>query len=158
GPDPAAVGDAPMGDRVGPEIALRTGVPADAAATRQGLCAMLHELRSARCPVLIVGQGVRRCSNPQAVLDFARALGLPMMTDISACSEVPNDDPLYLGILGVAGHPSAHRYLRDRADLVVVVGSGLNAMTRGPLIGDPLEIGAKTILAVNIDIGELSRA
>jgi acetolactate synthase I/II/III large subunit len=157
GPDAAAAGDATT-DRVHPEIALRSGVPADAAATRQGLCAMLSELRSARCPVLIVGQGVRRCSDPQAVLDFARALGLPMMTDMSARGEVPNDDPLYLGMLGVAGHPSAHRYLRDRADLLVVVGSGLNSMTRGPLAGDPLDIGAKTILAVNIDIGELSRA
>jgi acetolactate synthase I/II/III large subunit len=149
GPDPAAAD---------PDIALRVGVPADAAAARQGLCAMLHELRSARCPVLLVGQGVRRCSDPQAVLDFAHALGLPMMTDISARGEVPNDDPLYLGMLGVAGHPSAHRYLRDHADLVVVVGSGLNAMTRGVLAGDPLDIGAKTILAVNIDMGELSRA
>jgi acetolactate synthase I/II/III large subunit len=158
GPDTAPIADPPIGDQVRPEIALRVGVPPDAAATRQGLCAMLRELRSARSPVLIVGQGVRRCSDPRAVLDFAHALGLPMMTDLSARGEVPNDDPLYLGMLGVAGHPSAHRYLRDRADLLLVVGSGLNAMTRGPLAGDPLDIGAKTILAVNIDMGELSRA
>ena len=158
GPDTDEEDDAAIGDRVRPEIVLRAGVSADAAATRLGLCAILRELRSARCPVLIVGQGVRRCSDSQAVLDFARALNLPMMSDMSARGEVPNDDPLYLGMLGVAGHPSAHRYLRDQADLLVLVGSGLNAMTRGPLAGDPRDIGAKTILGVNIDIGELSRA
>jgi len=91
------------------------------------------------------------------VIEFARAVRLPMMTDVSARGEVPNDDPLYFGLLGVAGHPSAHSYLRDHADLLLIVGSGLNAMTRGPLVGDPLDIGTKKMIAVNIDMGELSR-
>ncbi|HUL68085.1 MAG TPA: thiamine pyrophosphate-binding protein [Burkholderiaceae bacterium] len=140
------------------ELALQVGFPGDPEAAREALGAMLDALRKARAPVLVVGQGVRRCSNPAAVIDFARALQLPMVTDMSARGEVPNDDRLYLGMLGVAGHPSAHAYLRDQADLLLVVGSGLNAMTRGPLVEDPVEISAKKILAVNIDMGELRRA
>lgn len=158
GPDPDTGRDAPNDGGVRPDIAVRAGVPPDAATTRRAMCAMLRELRSARCPVLVVGQGLRRCSDPSVVLEFAHALGLPMVTDMSARGEVPNDDPLYLGMLGVAGHPSAHRYLRDHADVVAVVGSGLNSMTRGPLVGDTHDIGEKTIMAVNVDIGELNRA
>jgi acetolactate synthase-1/2/3 large subunit len=138
-------------------VYLRAGAPPDPDTVGRGLRTLLDELRVARHPVLIVGQGVRRCSNPAAVLTFARALRLPMMTDLSARAEVPNDDPLYLGMLGVAGHPSAHHYLRDRADLLLVVGSGLNAMTRGPFLGDPRDVAPKKILAVNIDVGELTR-
>jgi len=139
------------------DIRLRAGVDANPKAVREGLIALLSELRQARHPVLLVGQGVRRCSNPQAVIEFARTVGLPIVTDMSARGDVPNDDPLYLGMLGAAGHPSAHRYLRDQADLIFIVGSGLNAMTRAPLLGDSLEIVGKKLLAVNIDLGELSR-
>jgi acetolactate synthase-1/2/3 large subunit len=151
------LGDGLLSEGKPVEIRLRPGGRADPAAVGRGLRALLDGLRSAHHPVLIVGQGVRRCSNPAAVIDFARAVRLPMMTDLSARAEVPNDDPLYLGMLGVAGHPSAHGYLRDRVDLLFVVGTGLNAMTRGPLSGDPVDIMPKQIVAVNIDMGELSR-
>src|SRR5262245_14224599 len=159
GPDEAALppdprsGQAPLVR----QVALRAGVTRNPEAARRSLADILSALREARHPVLIVGQGIRRCSNPAAVIEFARALRLPMMTDMSARGEVPNDDPLYLGMLGVAGHSSAHAYLRDRADLLFIVGSGLNAMTRGPLMGDSLDVRTKKILAVNIDLGELYR-
>src|SRR5262249_47301469 len=160
GPPPmvdAAAQDAPR-DPFQPRLVIRPQAPADANAAPGPMRAFLEDLRGARHPVLIVGQGVRRCSDPAAVIEFARAVRLPMMTDVSARGEVPNDDPLYFGLLGVAGHPSAHAYLRDHADLLLIVGSGLNAMTRGPLMSDPVDIGTKKIIAVNIDMGELSRA
>src|SRR5438132_1184111 len=53
------------------EVRLGPGVPANRDVVRRGLLALLAALRSARSPVLIVGQGVRRCSNPAAVIDFA---------------------------------------------------------------------------------------
>ena len=153
-PQPGAVALASQPAR----LRFGAGVPANPHAVRRGLIAMLQDLHDARHPVLIVGQGVRRCSNPAVVIEFARAVRLPMMTDLSASGEVPNDDPLYLGMLGVAGHPSAHHYLRDRADLLFLVGFGFNAMTRAPFLGDPRDITSKKLLAVNIDMGELSRA
>jgi acetolactate synthase I/II/III large subunit len=144
GPDPPITGINARATRFPPETILRQVAHPNPQIVREWLLAILDELRSARHPVLVVGQGVRRCSNPDAVLEFARAVRLPMMTDVSARAEVPNVDPLYLGMLGVAGHPSAHSYLRDRADLLFIVGSGFNAMTRGPLLGDPLDINEKS--------------
>lgn len=111
-------------------------------------------LTAARHPVLILGQGVRRCSDPRAVAEFAGKAGIPVVTTMSARAEFPNDDPLYLGIMGVAGHPSVHAFLKEQADLFVVVGAGLNFMTRHPLGSIPPD---RKIAVVNIDPESIGR-
>jgi acetolactate synthase I/II/III large subunit len=130
--------------------AMRPG-PVDRDAAR----ALLAEVRAARRPVLIYGQGVRRSSDPAAVGDFARALRIPVASTMSARGEFDNEDPLYLGMLGAAGHPSVHDYVNDRADLLIVVGACLDVMSRGPIASQGL--GEKRIVAVNVDAGELER-
>jgi acetolactate synthase-1/2/3 large subunit len=115
---------------------------------------LFEEICRANNPVLILGHGVRRCSNPQAVVNFARSVGLPVVTTLSGRGEFPNDDPLYLGTLGVAGHPSAHAYLKDQADLLIFVEADLNIMTRQPLDSALVD---KQIVVVNIDAGDFTR-
>ena len=115
---------------------------------------LFEEICRAKNPVLLMGHGVRRCSDPQAVVNFARSVGLPVVTTLSGRGEFPNDDPLYLGMLGVAGHPSAHAYLKEQADLLIVVGADLNIMTRQPLGATLVD---KKIAVVNIDVGEITR-
>ncbi len=115
---------------------------------------LFEAMSRANNPVLLMGHGVRRCSDPQAVVNFARSAGLPVVTTLSGRGEFPNDDPLYLGMLGVAGHPSAHAYLKDQADLLIVVGADLNIMTRQPLGATLVD---KKIAVVNIDVGEITR-
>lgn len=115
---------------------------------------LFEEICRAKNPVLLIGHGVRRCSDPQAVVNFARSVGLPVVTTLSGRGEFPNDDPLYLGMLGVAGHPSAHAYLKEQADLLIVVGAGLNIMTRQPLGCALID---KKIAVVNVDVGEITR-
>ncbi|OZM70994.1 acetolactate synthase [Amycolatopsis antarctica] len=115
--------------------------------------ALFDVVRSARRPVLLVGHGVRRGGDPGAVTRFAQAAGVPTATTMSARAEFPNEDPLFLGVAGLPGHPSAHEAIRD-ADLVVVAGAGLNAMTRGPLG----ELPGGQVAVVNIDPGEAQRS
>jgi len=117
--------------------------------------ALFERLRDARHPVLMLGTGVERSTDPDAVRAFAKAAGVPVVTTMASLGSFPHRDPLFLGSVGLAGHPSAHTYLNDRADLIVAVGSGLNLMTRGP-IGRALE-GAD-IAVVNIDAGEACRS
>jgi acetolactate synthase-1/2/3 large subunit len=124
--------------------------PVDAAA----LPALFEALRSARRPVLLLGTGVERSSDPDAVRRFAVAAGLPVMTTMASTGAFPNEHPLYLGAVGAAGHPSAHAYLNDAADLIVAVGTGLDAMTRSP-IGRAL--GRARLAVVNIDAAQIRR-
>ncbi|XXX79069.1 thiamine pyrophosphate-binding protein [Sorangium sp. So ce134] len=91
---------------------------------------LLEAIRSARRPLLLIGQGARRSDDGGAVEAFARATGIPVVTTMSARGDFPNDDRLYLGTIGAAGHPSAHAYLRDEADLIIAAGATLDIMTR----------------------------
>jgi acetolactate synthase-1/2/3 large subunit len=116
--------------------------------------ALLERLRQARRPVMIVGSGVARCSNPGAVVRFARECGVPVVTTIGDPGAFPNDEPRYLGTIGVAGHPSAHRYLNEEADLIVAVGSGLDVMTRAPITA---ALARVPVGVVNVDAGAILR-
>jgi acetolactate synthase-1/2/3 large subunit len=122
--------------------------PADAVAK------LFAAIRRAQAPVLLMGSGVDRCSDPGAVVAFARRLGIRAATTLASKGAFPNDDPLYLGTVGVAGEPSAHRFLKEQADLLVAVGTGLNVMTAQP-IREALR--PERLAVVNIDPGEVSR-
>ncbi len=111
-----------------------------------------NALQNAKAPVLVIGHGVRRSPSGSAVIQFATTTGIPVASTLSARGEYPNDADNYLGCIGVAGHPSVHRYINDKADLIVVVGSGLNIMTKGPL-GEALN--KKQVVFVNIDTAAL---
>jgi acetolactate synthase-1/2/3 large subunit len=116
--------------------------------------ALLERLRQARRPVLVMGSGVARCSNPGAVARFARDSGVPVVTTIGDPGAFGNDEPRYLGTIGVAGHPSAHRYLNEEADLIVAVGTGLDVMTRAPIAP---ALARVPVGVVNVDVGPILR-
>ncbi len=115
---------------------------------------LFNAVRSAEAPVLLLGSGVDRCSDPGAVVAFARRLGVRVATTLASKGAFPNDDPLYLGTVGVAGEPSAHQFLNEQADLLVAVGTGLNVMTAQPI---QQALQPDRLVVVNIDMGEVSR-
>lgn len=116
--------------------------------------ALFGAIRAAEAPVLLLGSGVNRCSQPGAVIDFARRLRVRAATTLAGKGTFPNDDPLYLGTVGVAGEPSAHRFLTEQADLIVAVGTGLNVMTAQPI---QQALQPDRLAVVNIDMGDVSR-
>lgn len=93
----------------------RRGVPdADSVAEAAAL------IRTARRPVLIVGQGAREAR--AAVTDLAERLGAPVLTTFRAKGLVADSHPLGAGVLGRSGTPVAS-WLMNEADLLVVVGA-----------------------------------
>ncbi len=123
-------------------------------APAEAVTRLFDAIRAAQAPVLLLGTGVDRCSDPDAVVGFARRLGIRAATTLASKGTFPNDDPLYLGTVGMAGEPSAHRFLKERADLIVAVGSGLNVMTTAPI---QQALDPERLAVVNIDMGEVSR-
>ena len=120
-----------------------------------GVVELFNRLREAERPVLMIGTGAARSLAPQAVASFAIEAGIPVVTTMGNTAAFPHEHPLYLGMVGVAGHPSAHDYLNQEADLIVAVGTGLNVLTRGP-IGTGLE--RADVAVVNVDAGEATRS
>lgn len=121
------------------------------------LLALLAAIRTAKRPVMIVGEGVERSSAEDAVSSFARDLGLPVATTMGSRGVLAHDHASNLGVLGVAGHPSVHDYLREECDLLFVVGTALDTMTRAPFAQDAVDLPAKRLIALDEDTHELRR-
>ena len=166
---------AALGGRPGPAVLLLTRdaydlevpprpawFPADLAqlarsapAPHERVVRLLELLRSARRPVIVLGSGASRSAEANAVVRFAIEARIPVVTTMATPGAFPNDHPLYLGTIGAAGHPSAHAYLNDRADVIVAVGTGLGAMIRQPIAKG---LGRCTVAVVNVDPGEICRS
>lgn len=116
--------------------------------------ALFNAICTAQVPVLLLGSGADRCSNPAAIAQFARRAGIRVATTISSKNSFPCDDPLFLGMVGVAGEPAAHRFLIEEADLIVGVGTDLNLMTSQPI---QAALQSERLACVNIDMAEVLR-
>ena len=94
-------------------------------------------LRTARRPLLVLGNGARLASAEARAL--AERLSLPVVVTGHAKGVFPETHPLYLGIVGVGQHPSVAEYLAEPLDVVCIVGSRLGEIaTNGwklPLAG-----------------------
>ncbi|MBT2383996.1 thiamine pyrophosphate-binding protein [Streptomyces sp. ISL-11] len=150
---PRDVFDLPVGPRPADWPADLSALLTPRAVDRHTVRPLFDALRAAHRPVLLIGHGVRRSGAADEITSFARRAGVPVAATMAARGEFPNDDPLFLGVAGAAGHPSAHTYLKE-SDLVVAVGTGLGVMTRAPL--GRLDPGRLAV--VNIDPGEAERA
>ena len=76
-------------------------------------------LRGATRPLVVAGGGVVAAAAERELLALARRLGAPVITTVMGRGAVPEDDPLWLGVLpnGRATGP-----VLERADVVLAVG------------------------------------
>jgi acetolactate synthase-1/2/3 large subunit len=77
----------------------------------------------AKRPLLVLGSGARNAT--AAAIEFAEKANAPVVVTAHAKGVFPETHPLYLGLIGNAGHPSAHEYVASRPDVVCVAGSRL---------------------------------
>jgi acetolactate synthase I/II/III large subunit len=84
-------------------------------------------LMKAERPCLLAGHGVALSGAEAALLAFAEAAHIPVMTSPKGKGAFPENHPLSLGVLGFGGHERAEKYLVSNAiDLLMVFGSSLN--------------------------------
>lgn len=84
-------------------------------------------LAQARRPAILAGHGVSLAGASEALVRFAHAARIPVMTSPKGKGVFPETDPLWLGVLGFGGHELAEKYLQSGAiDALMVVGSSLN--------------------------------
>jgi acetolactate synthase-1/2/3 large subunit len=84
-------------------------------------------LMKAERPCILAGHGVALSGAETALLQFAEAARVPVMTSPKGKGVFAEDHPLSLGVLGFGGHERAEKYLQSNAiDLLMVFGSSLN--------------------------------
>ncbi|MCZ0938125.1 MAG: thiamine pyrophosphate-binding protein [Caldilineaceae bacterium] len=93
-------------------------VRADAAAIGQAAEALHH----ATHPIIVAGYGAVLSDAGPEIRELAELLGAPVATSYAAKGIVSEDHAQSVGNLGWLGHPSAHEYIREYADVVLAVG------------------------------------
>jgi acetolactate synthase-1/2/3 large subunit len=114
-----------------PARSVRAARPARRVTSRpvdmNAIASTVELLANARRPCLLAGHGVELAGASDALLQFARAARVPVMTSPKGKGVFPETDPLSIGVLGFGGHERAEKYLQSgEIDLLLVVGSSLN--------------------------------
>ena len=91
---------------------------------------MLNEYQH---PLLMVGEGADRELSNVALQQFIKKTNIAVATTLGDISAINPSAKQYLGCVGVAGHPSVHRYIEEKVDLVIAVGTALDVMTIAPV-------------------------
>lgn len=103
-------------------------------------------LVSAKCPVILAGQGVLYAEASAELVALAELLQAPVMTTVDGKSAFPEDHALALGSGGNTFTGQGRHFLYTKADLILGIGTGLN---RHPLTTPPLPKGVPIIHATN---------
>lgn len=85
-------------------------------------------IKNAKHPMIIVGGGVTYSESAKAVLDLAQKHNIPIGETQAGKGQIPWDEPLNMGGVGVTGGHSAN-VIANKADLVISVGTRLTDFT-----------------------------
>jgi acetolactate synthase-1/2/3 large subunit len=89
-----------------------------------GILMLAQELRRAKRPALLVGPFAGESARKGALRRFAEAMQLPVFTTMEAVTAFPQEHRLFAGVVGAAGHPSAHAHIMGEVDRLVDLYAG----------------------------------
>ena len=122
-------------------------VPSYAAITR--VCDLIV---AASRPLLIIGGGAYLARAGEAVAKLSTAFGIPIQTTPAGRGTVPEDHPLFVGLVGLY-RTTVPREIYEAADLIITVGSRMEEFQGGflPRPSDP------KIVQIELDPFEIGR-
>lgn len=100
-------------------------------------------IENAKKPLILAGAGVFWSNATDKLLKFAEKYQIPVSTTYPARGVFPDDNPLFLGMIGVRG-TEASNYAGKNADIIISLGSRLSERTMAG-------IGECKIIQINLD-------
>ncbi len=94
-------------------------------------------------PLIVAGNGIFWSKSSNKLLKYAESHYVPVSATYPARGVFPDDNPLYLGMIGIRGTEAAN-FAGKNADLIIALGSRLSERTRAG-------IGNSRIIQVNLD-------
>ncbi len=132
---------------------LRPSVYINQASFIKDITVIVNMLSGCRRPLLIVGEGVTKEPCTASLHQFISQTNIAVASTLGDLAVVDQSSAQYLGCVGVAGHPSVHQFINEEVDLVIAVGTALDAMTIAPvaniLAALPLIIVNRRLAQVN---------
>ena len=109
-------------------------------------------IQAARRPLLITGGGAYLARAGEAVAKFSEAFGVPIQTTPAGRGTVPEDHPLFVGLVGLY-RTTVPREIYEAADLIITVGARMEEFQGGflPRPADP------KIIQIELDSFEIGR-
>lgn len=107
-----------------------------------------RRLRAARRPLVVAGGGVVAAEAGPALLRLARRLGAPVITTVMGRGAVPEDDPIWLGVL--PNRRATEAALRE-ADVVLAVGCRFAARSTQGLLLNLSFAPDQTLIHLDLD-------
>lgn len=105
------------------------------------------ELEKAKCPCVLVGNGVKQSGMKNQLRDIVEALNLPVVFSMPAFDTLPYKHKLNLGFIGANGHRYAN-FVLGKSDLIISIGSRLDLKQ----VGNKREQFALNAKLIRIDI------
>ena len=102
--------------------------PNDSEVQNKDLDSAIKLLKKARKPLIIAGAGIFWSKATNKLLTFANKNKIPVSTTYHARGLFPDDNPLFLGMIGVRG-TEASRLAGEKADVIIALGSRLSERT-----------------------------
>ncbi|MDI6104306.1 thiamine pyrophosphate-binding protein [Actinoplanes sp. NEAU-A12] len=134
---------------------LAAGAPAPAAVPEPAaelIREVAGRIRSAKSPLLLIGNGVVRGGAVTAAQQVARHGSMWIAHSFLAKGAFDETNAAVLGPVGVFGTEAANRALHDEADLVVAVGVAFSYLTTS---GWPARLGGGRLIRCDLDQREL---
>ncbi len=119
----------------------------------EALAAAREAIRAAKRPLIYAGGGVVFADASPELVDFATKIGAPVCVSMMGLSSVSREYPLYLGMVGMHGTPTANMATRE-CDTLIAVGARFSDR----VAGNRANFAAKAkIIHVDIDGSEISK-
>jgi acetolactate synthase I/II/III large subunit len=91
---------------------------------------LISEVRVAKRPILIAGNGIHRANAQSKLFRLLEALHIPVAVPLTAKDVLYEDHPMNIGVFGTAGQRRAN-FAVQSSDLLVAMGAGLNSQKVG---------------------------
>ncbi|HUB81285.1 MAG TPA: thiamine pyrophosphate-binding protein [Bryobacteraceae bacterium] len=91
---------------------------------------VLDEIRLARRPMLLCGNGIHRARAQELLRAVLNKLNVPVVVPLTAKDVIEEDHPMNMGVFGVAGQRRAN-FAVQNCDCLVAIGAGLNCQKVG---------------------------
>ena len=91
---------------------------------------VLTEIRKAKRPILVCGNGIHRARAQELLCSLLDRLRVPITLPLTAKDIIEEDHPMNIGIFGTAGQRRANFAIQN-ADLLIALGAGLNSQKIG---------------------------
>ena len=115
---------------------------------------VIKELERAKRPIICAGGGVLLSEAEEELRSFAEEHGIPVVSTMMGIGVMPNDDDLYMGMLGTNGKPHAN-YAVHECDVLVLVGA--RVADRAVVKPYKLERRNTTIVHIDVDPAEIGK-